>query len=158
MKTDTSPRRSLSEAGLRRALGRRGRRYTRQRAAVYCCLTRQDSHPTAEALYLEVLKEVPHLSLATVYKSLEALVAAGVVTKLDFADSAARYDARCDKHVHARCLRCGRVLDVPGELPPAPPVDRVAMRGFQVSGYRIEVLGTCGECARRREKTKKPLV
>ncbi|MFQ5692543.1 MAG: transcriptional repressor, partial [Nitrospinota bacterium] len=52
----------LDDAGLRETLAGRGQRFTRQRAAVYRCLTRQAAHPTAEALYREALEEVPNIS------------------------------------------------------------------------------------------------
>jgi Fe2+ or Zn2+ uptake regulation protein len=60
--------------------------------------------------------EIPDISLATVYKSLETLVGCGLAVKLTYGDGSARYDGRTDPHPHARCLTCGAVLDVPGRL------------------------------------------
>src|SRR5947207_2832478 len=102
----------LDRAGLRAALESAGWRCTPQREAVYAHLSRAPHHPTAEEVYQGVKATIPKISLATVYKALEALVAAGLVTKLAAGDTSARYDARSDLHYHLRCLRSGAVEDL----------------------------------------------
>ena len=87
---------------LRTALDRAGCRFTRQRAAVFDYLRSVNSHPTAEEVYTAVRQQLPSISLATVYKALEALVAARVASKLANADGPARYDCRSDAHSHFR--------------------------------------------------------
>src|SRR4051794_15281429 len=103
---------------LRTALEAAGWRCTRQRMAVYGHLTRaaeSHSHPTAEDVYQGVRRAIPSISLATVYKALEALVASGLVTRLPAGegDGSARYDARAESHYHLRCLKTGAVQDLP---------------------------------------------
>ncbi len=90
----------IEQAGLRR---------TPQRLAVYEHLSRSDAHPTAEDVYQSVRTQLPRISLATVYKALEALVSVGVATKLAPGPrgTRSRYDARPDRHYHFRCLRHG---------------------------------------------------
>src|SRR5262249_57427228 len=99
---------ALDTAALRDALESAGWRYTPQRAAVYDHLCRADHHPTAEQLYQGVKATIPNISLATVYKALETLVACGLAAKLTAGDGAgsgsSRYDARSDPHYHLRCL------------------------------------------------------
>jgi Fur family transcriptional regulator, peroxide stress response regulator len=136
-----------TERALREALEAKGQRYTEQRAAVYRCLMGTTSHPTADDVFTSVRSEIPDISLATVYKSLEALVGCGLATKLTYGDGSARYDARTDPHPHARCLVCGAVLDVPGRLE-HEAVDALGpVSGFAVEGYRLELVGRCAECA-----------
>src|SRR5262245_36312473 len=81
---------------LRRMLGNSGANFTRQRAAVYGYLRAVDHHPTAEEVFLAVKQDLPKISLATVYKNLEALVACGAASKLAYGDAATRYDIRTD--------------------------------------------------------------
>jgi Fe2+ or Zn2+ uptake regulation protein len=135
------------ERQLRRALEARGQRYTEQRAAVYRFLHDTDVHPTAEEVFRTVRDELPGISLATVYKSLETLVGCGLAQKLTYGDSSARYDGRTDPHPHVRCLACGQVADVHTQLPPAE-LDRLSGRtgGFRVTGYRVELTGYCSAC------------
>lgn len=130
---------------LREALEANGQRYTEQRAAVYRCLMCTDSHPTADDVFTSVRREIPDISLATVYKSLETLVGCGLAMKLTYGDGSARYDGRTDPHHHARCLLCNAVLDVPGRLD-VSSLRRGPIDGFMVEGYRLELIGYCVGC------------
>lgn len=137
-----------SDVLLRRALAKSGQRFTEQRAAVYRFLASTDIHPTADEVYSAVRRELPGISLATVYKSLETLVGCGLAVKLTYADHSARYDGRTDPHHHARCLACGRVSDIRGKVDPGE-IDSLRRRadGFTVTGYRLELSGYCTSCA-----------
>lgn len=132
---------------LREALEANGQRFTEQRAAVFRYLTSTDKHPTADEVFLAVRSEVPAVSLATVYKSLETLVGCDLALKLTYSDGSARYDGRTDPHHHARCLACSRIFDVPGDLPP-DELSGLKERadGFHVTGYRLELTGYCSRC------------
>ncbi|MEX0906837.1 MAG: transcriptional repressor [Gemmatimonadota bacterium] len=138
------------ERMLRRALEAKGQRYTEQRAAVYRYLLSTEAHPTADDVFTSVRAAIPDISLATVYKSLEALVNCELAAKLSYGDGSARYDARTDPHPHARCLDCGAVLDVPGRLDGAALAGLGPLHGFAVEGYRLELLGHCEVCGERR--------
>ncbi len=139
---------ALDDQALRQALEAAGWKYTRQRAAVYDHLCRVHGHPTAEEVYQSVRVDVPAISLATVYKALEALTASGLAAKIAAADGSARYDARRDHHYHLRDLRSGAVEDL--ETPFVPDlIDRLDPglsqqlqgRGFKITGYRLELVG-----------------
>jgi Fe2+ or Zn2+ uptake regulation protein len=134
---------------LREALASKGQRFTRQRARVFEVLKATDQHPTAEEVYRKVKQTLPAVSLATVYKSLDALVTCGLALKLTYGDSSARYDATVSDHPHMRDLHTGRVLDVPAEVAarlswvvPTDVAEEIKSRtGFKVAALRIELLG-----------------
>ena len=135
-------------ARVRAALEKAGSRYTRQRAAVYGYLEQVESHPTAEEVYKAVQRWLPRISLATVYNALEALVDARLANKLTYGDGSARYDCRDEEHYHLRDEVTGEIRDLPTRfdaelLEKLDPelLDRLARIGFQVTGYRLEVLG-----------------
>jgi Fe2+ or Zn2+ uptake regulation protein len=139
---------AMDVAELRRALEQGGWRCTRQRAAVFDYLTSVDSHPSAEEVYAAVRQHVPKISLATVYKALEALVDCHLATKLTNSDGPTRYDSHCDPHYHFRCLQTGQVHDL--GVPYDPELidklnpnlkQELLSHGFQVTGYRLEILG-----------------
>jgi Fe2+ or Zn2+ uptake regulation protein len=136
------------ETLLRNALAESGQRYTEQRAAVFRFLRETESHPTADEVFFHVRREIPGISLATVYKSLETLVGCGLATKLTYGDGSARYDGRTDDHHHLRCVQCERVVDLPGRVDEREVARLEASAdGFHVTGYRLELTGYCGECA-----------
>jgi Fur family transcriptional regulator, peroxide stress response regulator len=136
---------------LREALEANGQRFTEQRAAVYRYLSSTTSHPTADEVFLRVRGDVPVISLATVYKSLETLVGCGLAMKLTYGDGSARYDGRTDPHHHGRCLSCSRIVDLPGQMPPEELDELQENSGsFHVTGYRLEFTGYCRDCSDQR--------
>jgi len=149
--SDTRQAPKKAEAGraeLRKALEQAGWRFTRQRAAVFDYLRAATSHPTAEEVFTAVRRRLPNISLATVYKALEALADAGLANKLAHADGPARFDCRSDHHYHFRCLDTGQVRDLdtpydPQLLQKLDPnlVEALRQQGFHVTEYRLELLG-----------------
>jgi len=142
-RTETIVRRALEEAGCR---------YTRQRAAVFAFLESVETHPTVEEVYRAVRRRVPRISLATVYNALEALVSARLAAKLTSDDGRSRYDCRSDDHYHLRDVETGEIRDLAVEFDPhllakldPALVQKLAGTGFEVTGYRLEVLGRFGK-------------
>lgn len=148
-KSGSVPARAADRAArARAALEASGARFTRQRAAVYEHVLGVDDHPTAEEVYQSVRRRLPRISLATVYKALEALVQAGLAHKLAGGDGSARYDCRAEEHYHLRDLKTGEVRDLPVDYDPGlleklDPglIERLRREGFEVTGYRLEVVG-----------------
>lgn len=139
---------ALDPSALRDALETAGWRCTPQRLAVYDQLSRANHHPTAEEVYQGVKASIPNISLATVYKALETLVASGVAAKLTAGDGSARYDARSDHHYHLRCLRTGAVQDLPTPFDPdliakldPELLQTLEQQGFRMTAYRLELVG-----------------
>ena len=95
---------------------------------------------------------MPRVSLATIYNALDVLVASRLATKLTNGDDSARYDCRCEDHYHLRDVATGEIRDLPldfdrhllAKIDPAL-VEKLAGAGFQVTGYRLEVLGRFAE-------------
>jgi Fur family peroxide stress response transcriptional regulator len=142
------PRSRPKSAQLRQALAEAGWRFTRQRAAVFEYLSATKEHATAEQVHEAVRRWLAHISLATVYKALEALVDAGLAHKLADASGPARYDCRSEAHYHFRCLRTGRLCDLPtpfdsrllDKLDPQL-VASLRRQGFHITGHCLELLG-----------------
>lgn len=142
----TERARETPELLLREALESNGQRFTEQRAAVYRFLRGTVMHPTADDVFTAVRTDIPDISLATVYKSLETLVSCGLASKLTYGDGSARYDGRTDPHPHARCRVCGAVMDVPGHVPMETLAGLGEVPGFAVEGLRLELVGVCESC------------
>ena len=132
--------------------GDRPHRNTRQRKLILEELQKLDTHPTAAKLYAIVRRRMPRISLGTVYRNLELLNQMGLVNKLDFSGSEARYDGDVHHHDHLRCVLCMRIDDAPG-----PPLVLEGERtedlgGYKVLGRRLEILGLCPKCRRRQKR------
>lgn len=130
---------------LRSTLRKSGQRMTTQREAVYAALCATTEHPTAEELFFSVREAAPGISLATVYNTLEMLVARGLARKLP-GERSARYDAACLPHAHARCSKCGIMTDLPQHDVTAVLQHLQVPEGFTPRTASIEVEGLCACC------------
>ena len=121
-------------------------RKTKQKQAILEVLRSTTSHPTVDWVYNEVRKEIPNISLGTVYRNLRILCQLGQVLELVMCGSLSRFDARSDNHYHFRCQKCGQVFDV--DEPINKEMDKMAARrtGFNVKFHRLEFYGLCLEC------------
>lgn len=130
------------QSALGQVLHERGRRMTRQRQAVFDAVVAAGGHPCADQVFARVRRQLPHVSLATVYNALEALVGCGQLAKIPRTDRGpARYDPRRDSHHHARCIACSKVWDIDDK---AIAVQTVSTpRRFKPVGYKVEVLVEC---------------
>ena len=122
------------------------RRNTPQRKTILAELCALKTHPTAGELYEIVRRKLPRVSLGTVYRNLEVLHEDGLITKLEFSGTEARFDGNVAPHHHLRCTVCGRVNDLPPQQGlPTVPQPRFT-DGFKVTGHRLEYFGVCPEC------------
>lgn len=121
-------------------------RMTNQRRIVLKELKKLTSHPTADELYKIVRKQLPKISLGTIYRNLDLLVETGMIRRLDVGGGKYRFDAFTEKHHHIRCIRCDRVDDV-FDLPEVATENEVSKAtDYEVLGYKLEFLGICPEC------------
>jgi len=133
-------------ADLDSTLASAGFRPTRQRRAVFESLQAMRTHPTAEEVFSVVRRDLPHISLATVYKALESLAASGLALKLGCAEGSARYDARVDVHYHTRCRVCGHVADVEADGRILGALAGLPVPLAAVEQVRLEFHGLCARC------------
>ena len=69
------------------------------------------THPNAETVYNHVKKELPTITLATVYRNLNAMVEAGQIIRMEI-NNEYHYDADTRAHQHCICRSCGKIIDV----------------------------------------------
>ncbi|MEX2218700.1 MAG: Fur family transcriptional regulator [Phycisphaerales bacterium] len=136
-------------ANIREVLDRNGLRCTRQREVIFNALESTKTHPTAEELFHRVREVEPGLSLATVYNTLDALSACGLVRRLPCPSGTGpcRFDADTDDHVHIATAE-GTILDTPHDLserlissiPPEVVAELERRMGVRVRGLSIQVV------------------
>lgn len=125
-----------------------GQRITRQRLLVADALVADGRQVTAQDLYERLRRRHRGIGRATVFRTLEALVAAGVARRLEQDGHVYGYVAcRPGHHHHLACNRCGRVEEI-GERYVAAVADRVAAElGFRIDDARMDFYGLCATCA-----------
>jgi Fe2+ or Zn2+ uptake regulation protein len=130
-------------------------RMTNQREMILRELKKSKKHLTADELYERVKKIMPRISLATVYRNLETLSDVKMIRKLEISGRQKRFDSELEDHDHIYCVQCHRVenLDI-GET--SVNLAAVDMKGYTVTGRRLEVTGTCPKCQKKQmQKTQK---
>ena len=127
------------------------RRNTRQREMIAEVLRHSRSHPTASDIYGAVKERLPKISLGTVYRNLDLLIDLGTVRKIEIPGSEARFDGNLTEHKHVRCVECGRIDDVFLEDPDFREDDIENLCGYRILGHRLEFVGLCPECLRKKE-------
>ena len=128
-----------------------GLRLSLPRLVIYDYLLKNRVHPGAEAIYRQLHEEHPTLSLTTVYNTLKAFHAHGVVKLIRVEGGELRYDVNTQFHAHFKCYRCGRLFDMPS--PNEKSILKRLPPGFRVSDTSVDFHGLCQECA---EATKSP--
>lgn len=123
-------------------------RNTRQKKIIISVLRNTKSHPNAEWIYDEVRKEIPNISLGTVYRNLRQLKETGDILEMNCSEKITRFDGDTREHYHFVCDLCGRVFDIP-EVPDKAIEERVAKQtGFKITRHQLELHGLCVECQR----------
>ncbi len=140
---DTS---SVLESGIREKLRRSGYTLTSQRRAVLEALSEAEGHPSAEDVYLIVKRKNPRVALGTVYQALSVLEEVGVIDSKHWSESPTRYDLNVEPHLDIRCVRCGKVSEIPGVALGGVEERISANTPYRVTRATMVVEGLCPEC------------
>ncbi|HHU91622.1 MAG TPA: transcriptional repressor [Halanaerobiaceae bacterium] len=121
-------------------------RMTKQRKLILEVLRSTDSHPTADWIYEQVKKEIPNISLGTVYRNLRLLSEMNKISVLDFGSSYSRFDGNPHNHYHFICNNCEQIFDI--EMPFNERLNEKINNEtpFLVENHRIDFTGLCPEC------------
>jgi Fur family peroxide stress response transcriptional regulator len=119
---------------------------TRQRQVVLDVVRAGDHHPTAAEVFDAARQKLPGISFATVYNSLRFLRDEGLVHEIKFGDGASRFDRETDRHDHAICSGCGKLVDF--DLPGTVALTRAAARAskFKAESIHLTLVGLCPKC------------
>lgn len=119
---------------------------TPQRRVVFDVVRSGDHHPTAAEVFEAARKALPGISFATVYNSLRYLKEKGLVREIAFGNGASRYDRETDRHDHAICSACGKLVDF--DLPGTVALLGAAARAsrFRAESVHLTLVGLCPKC------------
>ena len=119
-------------------------RFSKQRDLILNIVQDTRTHPTADYVYENARKELPNVSLGTIYRNLGQLVENNQLKSLNI-DGTIHYDAFLDDHQHFQCKSCNRVFDI--ELNTKDFVSKVESNtNHIIDGCQIHLVGICNDC------------
>jgi Fur family peroxide stress response transcriptional regulator len=122
------------------------RKHSHKRDALLEKLRGTTSHPTALWIYDELRKDIPDISLGTVYRNLAAFKAEGLIISVGIVNGQERFDANTSEHTHFVCLSCGEVIDVDAEIEPSLKESVEVKYGLDIFAQQLTLYGRCGQC------------
>ena len=138
------------ETAAQAALQQTGVRLTPQRLAIATVLAQTGKETSAQELYERVRRKHAYIGRATVFRSLDTLVTAGLAQRLERPGHVSAY-VWCEPghHHHLICTTCRAVEDL-GEEAVAPLAETISrQRGFRVDHATLDFYGECRACSSR---------
>jgi Fur family transcriptional regulator, ferric uptake regulator len=109
---------------------------------------RQQGHLSADELFELVRRENPGIGRATVYRTLQGLVTAGLARKVDFGEGRSRFEPsyRHPRHFHLICTSCHRSSEFLSSDVESLMEEIAGARNFAPRQSVVQIYGTCEEC------------
>ncbi len=124
-----------------------GHKITPQRLAIVKILANSESHPSVEDIYVQIKKDFPTMSLATVYKNIILIKTLGEVLELGFPDGSNRYDGNKPyPHPHVICIKCRKIVDPDLDSLDGMKKEVSLETHFNILYHRLDFFGICNDC------------
>ena len=120
----------------------KGLKMTEQRRVISRVLSEASDHPDVEQVYRRAVEIDPHISIATVYRTMRLFEESNVIEKLDFGDGRARFEENRDSHHHHLIdLHTGEVVEF--QSPELEIIKEKIARemGYELIGHRLALYG-----------------
>lgn len=126
-------------------LSNHGFEITKARESILRICTQSDK-PLDVNFVAEKMGDKAHL--ATVYRTLEKFVTAGILERVDFQEGKFRYEYMHHHHHHAVCENCGKVEDIEESSRELSAIEHRLSTGsgFSVTKHILELFGLCHKC------------
>jgi Fur family ferric uptake transcriptional regulator len=129
----------------------RPQRYTEQQRDMVNYIFAQHNHFDADQLIDDMKRAGFHVSRATVYRTLNKLVDAGLLRQLELGPRMFyEHDYGYPQHEHMYCEKCGKVIEFQNPVLDAIIQNVCQQQNFQISGHTFIIRGICSECNRAR--------
>ena len=124
------------------------RRQTRQKDAVLHALGQAQGFVSAQQLHRQLTQHGSVIGLATVYRTLNSLVADGLADSLVNAGESLFRDCSKDHHHHLICNGCGIAVEIEAEQAEAWATKVAKDHGFTQVTHTIDIFGLCKACSK----------
>ncbi len=117
-------------------------RMTEQRRVIARVLSSSSDHPDVEELHRRAHAVDPHISIATVYRTVRLFEEAGIIDRLDFRDGRSRYEEHSDDHHdHLIDMKTGKVVEFVDPEIEALQEAIARKLGYRLVDHRLELYG-----------------
>ncbi|MBI5642145.1 MAG: transcriptional repressor [Deltaproteobacteria bacterium] len=124
----------------------RGFKLTPQRIAILKFLEGNTNHPTAEDIFLEIRKNHPTVSFATVYNTVQTLKKMGEILEITIDPERKHFDPNPNPHHHIICTACNRIGDIFVDYSESLKLPADVLEEYSTSGNHIDFYGVCRDC------------
>jgi Fur family ferric uptake transcriptional regulator len=126
----------------------RGLKMTNQRRIIARVLSDAHDHPDVEQVHRRAVDIDPHISIATVYRTVRYLEEANILTRHDFGDGRARYEESDETHHdHLIDVKSGQVIEFNNPRIEALQEEIARELGFKLVDHRLELFGVKTDAA-----------
>lgn len=121
---------------------------TKQRKVILQVIRGAEEHLTANEVFENAKKFLPSISFATVYNSLRYLKEENHIGEIQFGSGASRYDRKLNRHDHAICNECGKLVDMELKMPAELIKTAAKFSKFKPESLELTLRGLCPECSK----------
>jgi Fur family ferric uptake transcriptional regulator len=119
-----------------------GMRMTEQRRVIARVLSLAADHPDVEELHQRAHALDPHISIATVYRTVRLFEDAGILTRHDFRNGRSRYEEVSEAHHdHLIDMKSGAVVEFVDDEIEALQKAIAKRLGYRLVDHRLELYG-----------------
>ena len=119
---------------------------TKQRELILQILNQADRHLTADEVFFLAKLRMPSIAMATVYNNLNAMHAAGVISRVHVDGGADCFEKTAEAHDHLLCEGCGKLSNV---RLPRLGAQLSETLGMPIEGYDLTVRYLCADCRKK---------
>lgn len=126
----------------------KGFKMTPQRELIFRSFFELGEHVSVDELYAKVRQIDNSIGYSTVWRNLKLITKVGLAVEVNIGDGITRYD-RVTKipHGHLFCVECKNVIEFNVEQIVGLLAQTAGDYSFTPSSFKIEVQGTCPDCA-----------
>ncbi|MCX8093466.1 MAG: transcriptional repressor [Candidatus Goldbacteria bacterium] len=104
-------------------------------------------HPNAEKIFKKLSKDIPTLSITSIYNALKLFVGKGVIKEIMIQEEEIRYDGANERHAHFKCIKCNKLYDL--KLKCRSCLEVTDLNKVKILDEHIYLVGICKKCIKK---------